>query len=621
MAAMFPAQKVSHQEIGLHGHIDDKIEYVITAASGDAFNAYFYEQKPDALRIFSPGNEFLLTAEEIRYNGNGGAFCEFMFGIDQPLADLVKPEVRNRLALFGTHYRDDGTIEFSKNTSGSQSYSKVFLDGNAVHNYFFFTNGVARGGMEQQQRIILRKLGKLLKRSSFVGRLDEARLLEEMYRLLSPGCAIFLVRLTHKDHRTYQDAFRNLYYNHKSIPDGKYKELCQMANRLKIDEYQQERIRIDAMYNHRDNRRIVDEYKSILIACEKKGQITRLENARLNRLKNLWVRNKIPAALFYTLDQMLKSDRLAPKEERDYIEQTRKILAGFSRRDKPEGRGLRREDMVQLLFAKQQASLNRDQSFEQILLETGKLIDEQIRDGADLRLLEDFSNIITYFDRFDATANHVNQLAFMVNFKLSESLLRSLFGNKRAFDRLRPGLFEALFLKELRQNSYLSHFGRQKIDCLKVGLEAVDQKKVPLSEVMKKLQGIGNRERLSQAVLSHLKQRIRSAYSRYHTRNEQAVLKNEVTEELNNKGILHGNLPAKVFDDAIIWIQKEAMYLNHLLPRILKERNVALREDFIRHSGLDRFYVEELELEYFTLNNLNIDKLLALREKADQAAA
>ena len=35
-------------------------------------------------------------------------------------------------------------------------------------------------------------------------------------------------------------------------------------------------------------------------------EISNLDNARLTRLKTLSVRNKIPGALFYTLDEMLK---------------------------------------------------------------------------------------------------------------------------------------------------------------------------------------------------------------------------------------------------------------------------------------------------------------------------
>ena len=615
MAGTYPKpHRPGHQEISLHGHLDDRIEYVITAASREAFRTYFYEQTDGNLRVFSPGNEFILTPQEIVHSGNGGSFCEYMFGIDPPLADLIKPEIRNRLILYGTSYLDDGNLEFSSSTSGSQNYSRIFLDGNAVTNYFFFTNGVARGTLAQQQRGLLKKLGKLLKRSAAVGFQDEHRLLEEIFSLFDNSTSFFLIRLTNKPHRQYQETFRRLYFANKAIPEADYRELCRLAETYNIDEFQQERIRIDAMYHHRDNRRIIDEYKNILISCERHGAISSGENARLNRLKNLWVRNKIPAALFYTLDEMLKSDRLLPREEREYVSSTRRILESFIRRDRYEGRGVRRDDMVRLLFAKQQASQNRDRSFEQLLLEAGKRVDELLRDGADTRLREDFTNILNYFERYDNTSTFITQLAFMVNYRLNQKMLAELLTDKRAFDRLRPDLFNALFFNELRNNSYLTQFGRMKIDTLRSGLDAASRDEITLEALLKRLQYVAQKERLTQAVLTHVKKRVRSAYSRFHTRNEQAALKAEVTEELRRRGYLNGELPQAIFDDAIVAIQKEAMYLNHLLPQILKDNNLAGREEFIKSSGLDRFHVEELEREYMTVNNLDPHKLVELRQ-------
>jgi uncharacterized protein (TIGR04442 family) len=38
------------------------------------------------------------------------------------------------------------------------------------------------------------------------------------------------------------------------------------------------------------------------------------------------------------------------------------------------------------------------------------------------------------------------------------------------------------------------------------------------------------------------------------------------------------------------------------------------RRDFLDNSGLDRFYVEELELEYFQLNDLPLDDLYQIRK-------
>ena len=61
-------------------------------------------------------------------------------------------------------------------------------------------------------------------------------------------------------------------------------------------------------------------------------------------------------------------------------------------------------------------------------------------------------------------------------------------------------------------------------------------------------------------------------------------------------------------------IKKEAVYLHNLLPPIIANRDIALREDFLENSGLDRFYVEELEREYFELNNLDLEDLYQIRK-------
>jgi len=60
--------------------------------------------------------------------------------------------------------------------------------------------------------------------------------------------------------------------------------------------------------------------------------------------------------------------------------------------------------------------------------------------------------------------------------------------------------------------------------------------------------------------------------------------------------------------------RKEAIYLHNLLPKIVAERDVSLREDFLDNSGLDRFYVEELEREYFELNDLDMENLYLIRK-------
>ena len=426
--------------------------------------------------------------------------------------------------------------------------------------------------------------------------------------------------MINKKHKAYHDAFSKLYFTHKSIPDHEFDNLRQLADSLDIDKYQQERIRIDVMYKHPENRRIVDEYKSILINCNQKGKISRQENARLTRLKTLSVRNKIPTALFYTLDEMLKHDKLIDYDEQIYIAETREILAGIFLHESDIDAGITNEDMIRMLHAKRLATDNRDHQFEQILLDTGKTCDEKIRDGADIMLLEAFSYIVTYFDRYDSTSANINQLAFMEHVILSEEIIRSLLGNRREFNELGEGLFDQLFFDPLYENKYFGNFGRKKIDILRNGVVDIVDDRMTVQGVLDQLGMIDGDEKLYGILLEHVKERIRNFYSKYNTKVEQEALRDEVTEELLNKQIITDIIPKNLFRDVVVNIKKEAVYIHNLLPEIVADRDVALREDFLENSGLDRFYVEELEREYFEHNGLDLEDLYDIRKGLSSSA-
>ncbi|NOY14433.1 MAG: TIGR04442 family protein [Deltaproteobacteria bacterium] len=600
-------------ELRLHGRINDNIEYFATAAGGRTAHHHFYQLFDRELRFFAPGNELVLDSRGIRQQGNGGTFCEYMFGVDQPQADLAKEGVVNRLTLLGAGYDDDGNLKISEHNHSIQNYKEIFFQGHAVYNYFFFIGGLSGVTLSQHQEQILRLLGKPLKRLANLNQRDDSQLVTELLTQVPQQCTIYLVRLINTRHRRYQQEFQRLYYQHRSIPDADYTALQMLANDMGIDRYQQERIRIDVMYRHRDNYRIIDEYKRILLDCQQQGYLGTEQHAKLTRLKTLSVRNKIPSALFLTLDEQLPVEPQKTADEPDYIHTTRQILQGIFRVDDTADGQISHPDMERLLFAKLQAHRNRDHSFEQLLLETGRICDEQIRDGAPLSLLENFSRIITFFDRYDSTATHLSQMAFMENFRLNEDLLRSLLGNQQAFNELGDNLFGRLFFDEILGNGYLGRFGRLKLLCLREGLEAVAADRLSLPELISKIKQLDAEERLYNTVLKNAKERIRNRYSRYDTASEQKALFSELSDELLVRGIISDLLDPALFRNVIHDIKKEAIYLHSLLPEIISKQDRALREDFLSNSGLDRFYVEELEREYFTLNQIDLDHLHQLR--------
>lgn len=615
-----------HRDIRLHGMTDNLIEYFVYLAGANVCEQYAFnisQGEGEVLRVFSSGNEFVIAGDRVCYTGNGGAFCEYMFGVDQPLADLTKGDVVNRLAMYGAYYEEDtAVLQLTDRTEGEQSYEKIFFEGNAVCNYFFFINSAKiRGSIKKQQKEILRILGKTIKRSQAVGAEDDNGILDEILELLgSTQAQLFLFKLVNKKHQEYRDLFSTLYYSNKKIADKDFSRLTELAESYDIDRYQQERIRVDIMYKHPSNKGIVDEYRNILITCNGKGEINKLEIARLNRLKTLSVRNKIPDALFYPLDDMLKKDtRIVDRDENGYLAETRQILEGLFLHERQIENTIDRDDMVKLLHAKKNATHNRDYTFEEILLATSKQCDEKIRDGADVAIFEGLSSIITYFDRFDSTSTIINKLAFMESMKISDDLLRSLLGNKRQFDTLHSGLFEELFISDLVSNQYIGNYGRKKVRILVDGVSLVENSSLTTTALIDQLRAVEEEERLFLLVRDHIRDRVRNFYSRYSSKGNQDVLKREVTEELQHRKLLEGEIPDALFYEIVHTIRKEAVYLHTILPQIMSENNTALREDFLQNSGLDRFYVEELEREYCDLNFLDPSELDAIRKSACSA--
>jgi len=610
------------KNISLHGITEKDIEYyVFLAGAGicDRFSYSFGSGEHEEVRLFSPGNEFVISRDGISHSGNGGSFCEYMFGIDQPLADLAKGDVLNRLTMYGAYYgENDGRLQFTDRTEGALSYDKIFFDGNAICNYFFFLSSQRMtGSLKRQQKELVRMLGKAVKRCCSVGKEDDNAIIEEILSITGdPKAHLFLVKLIDKKHRAYRDLFRSLYYASKKISDDDFFRLTTLAENLGIDSYQQERIRVDVMYKHRDNKPIVDGYRSILVSCYNRGKISRMENARLTRLKTLAVRSKIPDALFYPLDELLKNDKwiLVDPEEHAYLAEVRQILEGLFLRGRNIDNRIDSEDMVKLLLAKKRATEIRDHAFEEILLDAGRSCDERIRDGADLSLLEEFSSIVTYFDRFDSTSSIISKIAFMENVRITEEMLRSFIGNKREFDALRENFFEELFITELSANRYLGKYGARKINTLSKGLKQIEENRLSTPELLEQLLAIDHEEGLFLLLRNQVRERIRNFYSRYTTQAHEAELKKEVAEVLRSRRLVTGPIPDKLFNEAILAIKKEAIYLHSILPSIFSKWDISLREDFLENSGLDRFFVEELEREYCEANQISEQELNRLRK-------
>ena len=595
-------------ELRLHGKINDNIEYFATIAGCKTAHPHFFQPTEQGLRFFAPGSELVLTPTGVRQAGNGGTFCEYMFGVDQPISDLSKENIHNRLILLGAGHNQQGDLEIGQHNQFEQSYAAIFRQGHAVDNFFFFVDGLVETSPQSQQKEILRSIGKTLKRMAHLNRQDDSHIAEQLRTHLPDHCTFYLIRLANINHRHFQQEFQTLYYRDRAISKNTRSILQQLADNLGLEPYQQERIHIDVMYRHRDNYRIIDDYKKVLIECYHQKTIDRQQHARLTRLRTLALRNQIPGALISALDDKLKLETNQQKQEPEYTAITRDIL-----HDLLLAKGISNRDMIQLLFAKQHARRNHDHSFEQLLLETGQLFDEQIREGAPLSLLEDFSFIIAFFDRYDSTSTNISQIAFMENYRPTEELLHNLLNSRQEFNKLVKGLFDKLFFNDIFANRYLGRFGRRKLLCLQHGLEEIAAGVSSLKRLTAELKMIDSEEKLYNTLLKHAKKRIRTRYSRYTTKVEQEELCSELNDELLVRGIISKPLDDEICQTVIHNIKKEAVYLRQLLPKIIADNDIDLRNDFLTNSGLDYFYIEELERDYFNLNQLDHECLQRLR--------
>lgn len=614
------------QAIVHHGFIKETIEYFATISGPNLDKRFFFEQTQNGghhkVRYFAGGSEVVLSDNRVEFTGNGGIFGEYMFGGHLPVQDLLNDEVVNRLVLFGTIYeRDRHELSFTNQTSGAETYENIFFNGNAVSNYLFFIDdrGLTKSTVERQERT-LRAIGKLLKRSRKVGRGKFLDLASEIIETLGePQSTIFLVRIIHRMHQQFYNASRDAYLARRGSLEDITRLIEADLGPDFIDSYQRERIQIDVIYHHRENQDLIDEYKRVL-AQSISRKLTHSERARLMRLRTLSLRNEVPLSIFDMLEEIVLQEeggaKLPASEEPDFIQSTREILEGFLL-GKTISRKLSSSDMLQLMENKQKAAANRDQTFEEILLDTGRLIDESARDDEDFERMESFSELITFFDRFDHTSTLVNKLAFMDDVEFTGEQVRSLLGNMHEFEKLRRGLFQQLFIEPVLANEYTLSFGRRKLYSLMIGLMSIDSNEASLSDVVAEIRQINIQERAYFGLYRVARKRMASFYLELNTVEGRETFRREIAAEVDRDPDLRpvkSAIDDELLDNVITKIRLEAFYINQMLPKIIDERDSRLRNDFLVNSGLDRFQVEELETEYFELRSYPPQLLQAIRE-------
>src|SRR5437867_324399 len=319
------------------GSIGHSIEYFAVVAGPDVDRRFFFEQinvpRGDVIRYFGGGNELVLNPEGVRFHGNGGMFGEYMFGGHLPVGDLLNDEVVNRLVLFGTTM-DPKTHElrFAYNTDGFETFDNLFLQGNAIANYFFFIDDRKKfPDVTDRQAQTLRAAGKLLKRSRKVGNGQFIALAHEILDALGENeSTLIILRVICRANQRFAEACRQAYASNRSLSEVAANSI-DAEDLGRIEAYQRERIQIDVVYRDPNNQELIDEYKRILASCS--GSIIGpTARARLLRIRTLSLPNDVPLSIFDTLEEIVLQDTRVDTSgtaEPDYIQSTREILGGF----------------------------------------------------------------------------------------------------------------------------------------------------------------------------------------------------------------------------------------------------------------------------------------------------
>ncbi|NJD38368.1 MAG: TIGR04442 family protein [Geobacter sp.] len=279
--------------------------------------------------------------------------------------------------------------------------------------------------------------------------------------------------------------------------------------------------------------------------------------------------------------------------------------------------------LKQLLCAKKRALATADRSFDALLLDLGKLLDEQIQAGAPEAIKKRLLQLADYFHKLEAAAGHLNHLAFMGSAQLDVEELVQLKHDMELFDSFEPGFFRRLFVEELLLSPLLDSYGRRRIKILLDGLAATKTIKLQNSDMklydlmavqqlIEQLKQLEQEERLFMVVVDLVAEQSRLNQATVSSPQGRETIKRIIVIELRKRLQINHDIPEELFNRAVELVKLEAIYTNAVLPQILRG-NHALRQEFITKSKLDLFYIEDLENRYCNENGIDPAILEQLR--------
>jgi uncharacterized protein (TIGR04442 family) len=551
-------------------------------------------------RFFSGGSEIRITERGVGHTGTGGTFCSYMFGVDIPETDLLRSDVRNRLVMHGARYDDvNDRLVFSNDTAGFETFARLFRDGHAFTNYYFFVAGDLQANMRTAQEAILRVAGKFLKRHDLHATARDLRALAAALHesFGAPSWTLFLVKIVDAYAESYFNQYRAAYQPTRELGDDERHSFDLLARHYALDPFQQERIHLDVIYEQEDNKRVIDAYKEALTAHLEQALPEYTLLPKLNLLRAFSARNHIPVAIFDRLDSLLLDlGQHRSQIDPPFVADARQILEDlFVRRI---GNDLDVASLVRLLHAKRQAIEQRYVGFEAVLLDAAHASDEWARRGQAGKLRSQFEQLTNYLDLFDRASALVNSIAFIDDFDLTTDRLEELLESQKAFDELKPQLFEELFVAPLEENQYLSLYGRRRLEALRKGLRAADKDPASAPMIGESVRRTNEAARLHRLIESMVRGLVGNLHDEPLDDAQKGVLRRDVVARLRAEHGITTAVDDNLFDAVLLGIEEEYFYSTKLLPTIVATRDLKLRDNFLKSSGLDLFRVEELEAAF-----------------------
>lgn len=600
------------RDIRIRGTVSERYEYYANIiGSGIGLN-YFYEQGEDLHgyrdRFFQSGSEVAIYRDHIYHRGNGGIFSEYMLGGPRTTRDYIRPDVLNRLVMYGARYDEQNEhIVFTNATAGRERLDKLFQEGNLLSSYLFFISGDIQGELKTVQETLLRLTGKFLKRRVLCDDKDGNQIAVELYREIGiQRWTLFLFKIIDKFSVEYKDRFMSYYSAGRRLTDEERAELRLFASEKGISAEFAEIIERDALYKHPSNRQLIESYKELLSVQQKDAKANEAVQIKRTRLRTIASKRDLPMLFFDQVDKLAFENQHI--ETPAHVQQARKCMESIIEKEPPQS--LSEEEFLQLLEVRLIAFENNYSSFDELLEDVYRSTITHTELVGPLESLMDA--IRAHLDRYERAYETIKSLALIDDFELSVEIVNFLTLTRSMIDLIRQDYFDKLTFQSIEKNYFLNSYGRLRLLRLRTGLENLLTGRVTAQDIVAEIASLNAELRLRKQVEMSIRSRNRDIYRYPYSKKEQELLLREITEEFRKKGI-ESEIDIDIFNSAIVTVGEEFLYLDEILPQVLIERDLKLREDFIKNSAIDRLRIEELELEYAALHHTEEATLQWLR--------